>query len=175
MVGGSIGERIRQDQEVVIANDLAKFVSKNGSPSLDGSFQDFFVRKARSLGYTVVGVNEYYTSQRFPDCEGFVCKTNEWRRLYSQPCKKIWQQDRRPLYLQPRCADGTFPWMEYSSLQSALGSGEGGSGKSSEDVGQEGSSTSDESARSRKRQISASDPESELAQPSQSRCKITSK
>ncbi|KAG0082841.1 hypothetical protein BGZ92_011317 [Podila epicladia] len=193
MVGGSIDERIREDQKVVIAIGLAKFVSKNGPPSLDGSFQDFFMRKACSLGYTVVGINEYYTRQRCLDCEGFVCKTNEWRRLYCQPCKKIWQRDvmasknmchavkshlvhqRRPFYLQPQRVDGTFLWMECSSLQSAVGSDEGGSGKSSEDVGQEGSSTSDESVRIRKRQISDSDSESDQAQPSQSRCKIASK
>ena len=45
MVGGTIGEKRREDQKVVIAIGLAKFVAKNGPPSLDGSFQDFFVRK----------------------------------------------------------------------------------------------------------------------------------
>ncbi|KAF8920974.1 hypothetical protein BGZ58_004168, partial [Dissophora ornata] len=45
MVGGTIGEKRREDQNVVIIIGLAKFVAKNGPPSLDGSFQDFFVRK----------------------------------------------------------------------------------------------------------------------------------
>ncbi|KAG0256544.1 hypothetical protein BGZ95_005465, partial [Linnemannia exigua] len=51
MVGGNLGEKRRQDQNVVIMIGLAKFVAMNSPPSLDGSFQDFFVRKARSLGY----------------------------------------------------------------------------------------------------------------------------
>lgn len=45
MTGGSTGEHRREDQKVVIAVGLAKFVAKNGPPSLDGSFQDSFVRK----------------------------------------------------------------------------------------------------------------------------------
>lgn len=48
MVGGSIGEKRREDQNVVIVIGLAKFVAKNGPPSLDGSFQDFFVRKVHN-------------------------------------------------------------------------------------------------------------------------------
>ncbi|KAG0349676.1 hypothetical protein BG005_010826 [Podila minutissima] len=43
MIGDSIGERKWEDQKVVIVIGLAKLVSKNFSPSLDGSFQDFFV------------------------------------------------------------------------------------------------------------------------------------
>jgi len=38
MVGGTIGEKRREDQKVVIVIGLAKFVAKNGPPSLDGSF-----------------------------------------------------------------------------------------------------------------------------------------
>lgn len=48
MVGGSIGEKRREDQNVVIVIGLAKFVAKNGPPSLDGSFQDFFARKVHN-------------------------------------------------------------------------------------------------------------------------------
>lgn len=45
MTGGLIGEHRREDQKVVIAVGLAKFVAKNGPPSLDGSFQDSFMWK----------------------------------------------------------------------------------------------------------------------------------
>ncbi|KAF9932913.1 hypothetical protein FBU30_007072 [Linnemannia zychae] len=43
MVGGTIGERKRDDQKVANAIGNAKLVSENGPPSLDRSFQDFFV------------------------------------------------------------------------------------------------------------------------------------
>lgn len=85
------------------------------------------------------------------------------------------ERQQRPLYLQPQRADGTFPWLDNNRLQSAQGDGDEEMGdRSNEDVGQAGPSTSDESARSHKRHISASDPESDLAQPSPLRCKITS-
>ncbi|KAF9401265.1 hypothetical protein BGX21_002232 [Mortierella sp. AD011] len=133
MVGGTIGEKRREDQKVVIVIGLAKFIAKNGPPSLDGSFQDFFVRKARSLGYVVCGINEYFTSKRCPDCCSFVWKTTEWRSLWCSTCRVIWQRDVmaaknmckavesyllhqcRPLYLQPQRTDGTYPWEDQSS------------------------------------------------------------
>lgn len=85
------------------------------------------------------------------------------------------EQQQWPLYLQPQHANGMFPWLDNNCLQSAQGDGdeERGDG-SNEDVGQAGPSTSDETARSHKRHISASDPESDLAQLSPLHCKITS-
>ncbi|KAF9922742.1 hypothetical protein FBU30_007139 [Linnemannia zychae] len=132
MVGGTIGEKRREDQKVVIVIGLAKFVAKNGPPSLDGAFQDYFVRKVRLLGYVVCGINEFYTSQRCPDCCNFVWKTTEWRSLWCSTCKIIWQRDImaaknmcratkshllhrcRPMYLQPQRSDGTYPWQDQS-------------------------------------------------------------
>ena len=75
-------------------------------------------------------MNEYFTSKRCPECEGFVCKTEEWRWLYCPTCKRNWQRDvmaakdmcravnehlrkrSRLRYLQPQRKDGSFPWME---------------------------------------------------------------
>ncbi|KAG0248579.1 hypothetical protein BGZ95_007997, partial [Linnemannia exigua] len=45
MIGGLMGEKRREDQKVIIAIGLARFVATKGSSSLDGSFNGFFVRK----------------------------------------------------------------------------------------------------------------------------------
>ncbi|KAF8923623.1 hypothetical protein BGZ47_004614, partial [Haplosporangium gracile] len=57
MIGGSVGQPRMPHQHVVIAVGLAKFVASHGPPSLDGTFQAFFINLARSLGYLVIGIN----------------------------------------------------------------------------------------------------------------------
>ncbi|KAG0276041.1 hypothetical protein BGZ96_003493, partial [Linnemannia gamsii] len=87
---------------------------------------------ARSLGYVVCGINDFYTSKRCPECRNFVWTTTNWRSLWCSTCKVIWQRDImaaknmckatesylshhcRPLYLQPQRADGTYPWKDQS-------------------------------------------------------------
>ncbi|KAG0273532.1 hypothetical protein BGZ95_010663 [Linnemannia exigua] len=89
----------------------------------------FFVRLARSLGYIVVGVNEFYTSKKCPTCGEFDAQVN-LRRLYCPTCQAFMHRDimaghnmcdivmthllaqARPLYLQPVDDDGHYPWME---------------------------------------------------------------
>jgi len=44
-VGGSIGAKRKADNHVIIAIGMAKFGTKTGLTSLDGSFQDYFVNK----------------------------------------------------------------------------------------------------------------------------------
>ncbi|KAF9956089.1 hypothetical protein BGZ72_003026 [Mortierella alpina] len=82
MVGGSVGRPRLPHQHVVIAVGLAKFTGSKGPPSLDSTFQGFFVNLARSLGYLVVGINEHFTSKKCPICQQFVCSTSDWRTLY---------------------------------------------------------------------------------------------
>lgn len=156
MIGGSIGRKRKSEDKSVIALGLGKFSSKSRLSSLHESFQSYFVRtvsgwwclkasvpvldctlitihlpcslQARSLGYIVVGVNEYYTSKKCPTCQNFVGQV-EIRRLYCSNCKTYHHRDvmaghnicnvvrghllnqERPLYLQPMDATGTFPWM----------------------------------------------------------------
>ncbi|KAG9327694.1 hypothetical protein KVV02_006398 [Mortierella alpina] len=40
--------------------------ASQGPPSLDSTFEAFFVNLARSLGYLVVGINEHFTSKKCP-------------------------------------------------------------------------------------------------------------
>ncbi|KAI8606414.1 hypothetical protein EDD21DRAFT_349130 [Dissophora ornata] len=44
----------------------------------------YFVQKARSPGYIVVGINEYYTSKKCPSCHNFVCEVNPEEREESE-------------------------------------------------------------------------------------------
>ncbi|KAF8978840.1 hypothetical protein BGZ52_005508, partial [Haplosporangium bisporale] len=100
---------------------------------------------ARSLGYLVVGINEYYSSKRCPVCKNFVAQTTDWRTLYCHTCKRFRQRDvmasdnmnnaikrhledqERPLYLQPKRQDGSYPWTE---VVVDCGSGGGAKGRS---------------------------------------------
>lgn len=90
----------------------------------------------RSLGYIVVGIEEYYTSKKCPSCNEFVAQVT-LRQLFCPHCGKYYHRDvmaaenmsnvvqgyllkqERPLYLQPKTADGKYPWVESSSEQGA--------------------------------------------------------
>lgn len=90
----------------------------------------------------VIGINEYYSSKRCLICHDFVCATSDWRTLYCQMCKRFRQRDvmasenmnnaikdhflihqQRPLCLQPRREDGSYPWIDV-----AVDDGSGGGG-----------------------------------------------
>ncbi|KAG0338891.1 hypothetical protein BG004_007042 [Podila humilis] len=133
MVGGTIGEKRKPENKVVIGIGLGKFSSSSRLSSLHGTFEDFFIGMARSLDYLVVGVNEYYTSKRCPTCENFVGQTKNIRRLYCGHCHKFIHRDimagqnmcnvlrghverqERPLYRHPVDQQGNSPWKGRSS------------------------------------------------------------
>ncbi|KAG9060844.1 hypothetical protein KI688_007913 [Linnemannia hyalina] len=128
IVGGSIGRRYDPANPVLIGVGLGKFSIKSGLSSLDSTFLSFFVQKARSLGYLVVGLNEYYTSKKCPHCGLFVALVT-LRRFFCPTCHVYHHRDvmaaenmanlvrgylekqQRPEYLQPVTPDGSFPWM----------------------------------------------------------------
>jgi hypothetical protein len=60
-VGGSIGAKRRPENHVIIAIGMAKFGSKNGLTSLDGSFQDYFINKVLFKGLVPVCNGKYHT------------------------------------------------------------------------------------------------------------------
>ncbi|KAK3821335.1 MAG: hypothetical protein J3Q66DRAFT_426414 [Benniella sp.] len=129
MVGGSYGAKRDVNNNVVIGIGLGDFDSKGRLSSLHGSFSEFFVKTARSLGYIVVGVNEYFTSKECPVCEGFVGQM-DIRRHYCPTCHTRMHRDvmaghnianvvrshlvhqQRPLYLQPQDNQGNYIWMK---------------------------------------------------------------
>ncbi|KAG9067473.1 hypothetical protein KI688_012256 [Linnemannia hyalina] len=78
-----------------------------------------FSNRARSLGYTVVGVNEYYTSEKCPTCgeNGQTCEAFMHRDVMAghNMCnivKTHLLMQTRPLYLQPVDVEGHYPWVE---------------------------------------------------------------
>ncbi|KAF9916185.1 hypothetical protein FBU30_001514, partial [Linnemannia zychae] len=54
IVGGSSGRKRDPNNHVLIGIGLGKFQSVSGLSSLHSSFLDFFVKKARSLGFTII-------------------------------------------------------------------------------------------------------------------------
>ncbi|KAG9071286.1 hypothetical protein KI688_005497 [Linnemannia hyalina] len=151
MIGGSVGRPRMPHRRVVIAIGLAKFTGVHGPPGLNGTFQAFFINlvghifatTARSLGYLVIGISEYFSSKRCPYCHDFVCATSDWWTLFCKICKRFWQRDvmasknmnnaikghlihqQRPLYLQPQRRDGTYPWMDVTTGGDSGGGGGG--------------------------------------------------
>ncbi|KAF9125979.1 hypothetical protein BGW39_007001, partial [Mortierella sp. 14UC] len=55
-------------------------------------YQPTFKHRLRSLGYIVMGVNEYYTSKKCPECKQFVGQV-DLRRLYCTECEKYMHCD----------------------------------------------------------------------------------
>ncbi|KAF9923723.1 hypothetical protein FBU30_006226, partial [Linnemannia zychae] len=130
MVGGTVGEGRKPEDKVVIGIGLGDFKSTNKLSSLHGTFTDFFINKARALGYLVVGVCEYYTSKKCPTCNEFIAQAGNIRRFYCKTCGKYIHRDiaaahnmcnilrshvenqERPSYLHPVDEFGNFPWKD---------------------------------------------------------------
>ncbi|CAO3574325.1 unnamed protein product [Mortierella alpina] len=142
MVGGSIGRARDPEKKVVIAVGLGDFKSKSGLGSLHESFASFSVQKCRSLGYVVVGVNEFYTSKRCPECKQFVGQVT-LRRLFCRTCGTYMHRDvmashnmaiiiqshlvhlQRPDHLQPTDKNGSPVWTRTDSDPRTGNSGSG--------------------------------------------------
>ncbi|KAF9561473.1 hypothetical protein EC968_005761 [Mortierella alpina] len=128
MVGGTIGKPKDADKKIVIGVGLGNFGSGSGLTSMDRAFASYFIRTCHALGYLVVGLNEFYTSKKCPHCHDFVAQVT-LRQLYCPHCRVYFHRDvmagnnlcnvidgylqkgDRPEYLQPRNADGSYPWM----------------------------------------------------------------
>ncbi|KAG0031303.1 hypothetical protein BGZ82_007040 [Podila clonocystis] len=130
MVDGCMGAKRSENNKVVIGFGLGKFSTNTKLSSLHSTFQSYFIQKARSLGYIVVGVNEYYSSKTRLTSHGLVDQMESIRRLFCSNCKRFMHRDvvagqnicnavvghlehqRRSLYLQPVTANGSYPWMQ---------------------------------------------------------------
>ncbi|KAG0074082.1 hypothetical protein BGZ90_011042, partial [Linnemannia elongata] len=145
----------------------------------------------RSLGYLVIGVNEYFTSKRCPDCHGFVCATSDWRTLYCRTCKRFRQRDvmasmnmnnaikdhliqqQRPLYLQPRRQDGSYPWIDASGGGNGVGGGEAGPSEEAMENSEDGAGGGGDggAVSAKKRRAASIDPTADALDSSSSRTK----
>ena len=94
MAGASINKRIlkedrkkKPEEMVVFVLGNAEFQSKTTTHT---SFERYFVRKVRSLGYPVIWVNERYTSQRCPSCQD-VNNTVQAMNMRVKYCRTCWK------------------------------------------------------------------------------------
>ncbi|KAF9923642.1 hypothetical protein BGZ65_008753, partial [Modicella reniformis] len=89
----------------------------------------------RSIGYIVIGVNEYFTSKKCPVCEDWVGQV-DLRRHYCQNCKTRIHRDvmaghnianivrshlihqQQLLYLQPKDSQGNYSLMQTATSSS---------------------------------------------------------
>ncbi|TPX42511.1 hypothetical protein SeLEV6574_g05574 [Synchytrium endobioticum] len=78
MVGETMGNKLPDKKKVIVAIGLGEFETTN---SRHIGFTRYLIRKLKPLGYTIVGVDEYYTSQKCPCCGGYV-ERQAMRRLY---------------------------------------------------------------------------------------------
>ncbi|KAF9917899.1 hypothetical protein BGZ65_012690 [Modicella reniformis] len=130
MVGGFSGRKRRPDHKVVIAIGLGRFGTRTKLTSLYSAFASYFVAKARSLDYLVVGIN----IQTVPTCMSTGKADHDFisiftmRRLFCTQCRNPFHRDvlaasnmanavleqlrrnRRSLYLQPIDEDGHYRW-----------------------------------------------------------------
>ncbi|KAG0334605.1 hypothetical protein BG000_008192 [Podila horticola] len=89
-------------EKVLFVLGLGKFGTKSKMASLHGTFDSLFLKTIRSLGYAVVGINEYYSSQKCPrnkpqdpqnPCNhGFIGRVT-LRRSYCPKCHVYFHRD----------------------------------------------------------------------------------
>ncbi|KAG9066448.1 hypothetical protein KI688_001674 [Linnemannia hyalina] len=124
-------ERARHYEYQLIADRLLGIVGGSIGRPRDPS--NAVLIGARSLGYIVVGQNEYYTSKKCPHCGLFVAQVT-LRRLFCPHCHVYHHRDvmaaenmaniiqgylidqERPEYLQPVASDGSLPWKKAQAL-----------------------------------------------------------
>ncbi|TPX52064.1 hypothetical protein SeMB42_g01653 [Synchytrium endobioticum] len=123
MVGESMGHKLSGGKQVIVAIGMGDFSSNKSRHVM---FIRYLIRKLRPLGYTIVGVNEYYTSKKCPCCMEFV-EMPAMRRLYCRRCNKWYhrdvmaadnmvnivrgylEHDERPTYLKPPSKNKNTP------------------------------------------------------------------
>ncbi|KAI7829569.1 hypothetical protein BC939DRAFT_500057 [Gamsiella multidivaricata] len=142
MVGGVTGRQRDEANKVVVGVSHEQFSTKSRL-SLHTSFQSYFVQKARSLGYIVVGVNEYYTSKSVQLASSL---SEKWR---SEACT-------------PMNENGVYPWEQAAKSQTNIGISSASSTSTSINSASD-SSTSDmasgqQGTRTRKRAASVEGP-----------------
>ncbi|KAF9349228.1 hypothetical protein BGX34_001916 [Mortierella sp. NVP85] len=101
LVNGSEGHRRpthnpdgTRTRNAVFAIGLGSFNTRTGLPSKHAELEKRFVKRAKSLGYTVVGCHEYYTSAKCPrvDCNSFLRDTKN-RSRYCDECQAYFDRD----------------------------------------------------------------------------------
>ncbi|KAG0273624.1 hypothetical protein BGZ96_004765 [Linnemannia gamsii] len=116
MVGAYDGQRLAV--MIAVCGFPGKIIRSIGSAN---------AAEARSLEDIIVGMNEFYTSKKYPDCQGFVAQVNLQQCCCSR-CEMYYHRDvmaaedmceivkgylvkhERPRYLQPVTEEGRYSW-----------------------------------------------------------------
>ncbi|TPX47788.1 hypothetical protein SeMB42_g03199 [Synchytrium endobioticum] len=119
MVDESMGHKLSGGKKVIMAIGMGDFSS---TKSRHVMFIRYLICKLRPLGYTIVGVNEYYTSKKCPCCEEFVempamCRgCNKWYHRDVMAADNMvnivrgyLEHDERPTYLKPPSKNKNTP------------------------------------------------------------------
>ncbi|KAF9949650.1 hypothetical protein BGZ72_008598 [Mortierella alpina] len=89
--------RRREDWEpqVVFAVGLGSFDTQTGLPSKHSQFEKRFILRVQSMGYSVLGVHEYYTSAKCPrdGCDTFLESIPKSRSKYCRGCQAYFDRD----------------------------------------------------------------------------------
>ncbi|KAF9574392.1 hypothetical protein EC968_006552 [Mortierella alpina] len=98
MALGGVSDSVKRDESqpnVVFAVGLGSFNSQTGLPSKHGVLIRKLVTRARSLGYGVFGVHEYFTSAKCPrrSCTSFLQSIPKSRSKYCQNCRAYFDRD----------------------------------------------------------------------------------
>ncbi|KAF9280726.1 hypothetical protein BGZ68_007048 [Mortierella alpina] len=95
---GGVSDCTKRDEtrpNVVFAVCLGSFNSQTGLPNKHGALIRKLVIRARSLGYGVYGVHEYFTSAKCPrrSCNSFLQSITKSRSRYCKSCKAYFDRD----------------------------------------------------------------------------------
>ncbi|KAF9288572.1 hypothetical protein BGZ68_010950 [Mortierella alpina] len=83
------------EPQVVFAIGLGSFDSQTGLSSKHSQFEKRFISRVRSMGYSVLGVHEYFTSAKCPrtGCDNFLESIPKCRSRYCRGCQAYFDRD----------------------------------------------------------------------------------
>ncbi|KAI3655354.1 hypothetical protein MP638_005079, partial [Amoeboaphelidium occidentale] len=89
MVGLKPHQKVKKKQRIYVGIGTGDF---DATGSLHTSFLEYFVRKARPLGITILGVDEYFTSQKCVRCHEFT-ESLSMRAKKCSKCNVVFHRD----------------------------------------------------------------------------------
>jgi transposase len=89
MVGLRPHQKAKKKQRIYVDIGTGDF---DATGLLHISFLEYFVRKAKPLGITILGVDEYFTSQKFVRCHEFV-ESLSMRAKKCSKCNVVFHRD----------------------------------------------------------------------------------
>ncbi|KAI3657293.1 hypothetical protein MP638_002233 [Amoeboaphelidium occidentale] len=89
MVGLKPNQKVKGNKRIYVGVGTGDFDSTG---SFHTSFLKYFVRKAKPMGLTILGVDEYFTSQKCVRCHDFT-ESLSMRAKHCPKCKVVFHRD----------------------------------------------------------------------------------